>query len=44
VAAGQIAADTLVWTNGMAEWQPAGQVPALANLFKAAPPPLPPGR
>jgi membrane protease subunit (stomatin/prohibitin family) len=41
VAAGQVSADTLVWSAGMAAWTPAGQVPALAGLF-AAPPPLPP--
>jgi membrane protease subunit (stomatin/prohibitin family) len=42
IAAGQITAATLVWTNGLASWQPAGQVPELATLFRpAAPPPLP---
>lgn len=41
VAAGQIDGQTVVWTNGMAAWTPASQVPALAALF-AAPPPLPP--
>lgn len=41
LAAGQITADTLVWSNGMTGWTPAGQVPALAQLF-SAPPPLPP--
>lgn len=40
VANGQVTAQTLVWTNGMANWTPAGEVPALASLF-AAPPPLP---
>jgi membrane protease subunit (stomatin/prohibitin family) len=40
VAAGQVTAQTLVWTNGMAAWTPAGQVPALASLF-SAPPPIP---
>lgn len=40
VAAGQVTAQTLVWTNGMAAWAPAGQVPALAALF-TAPPPMP---
>ncbi|MGD7705351.1 SPFH domain-containing protein [Microlunatus sp. Y2014] len=37
---GQLTADTLVWTNGMASWTRAADVPALAPLF-AAPPPLP---
>ena len=40
VAAGQVSATTLVWTNGMAGWEPAGSVPALAGLF-ATPPPVP---
>ena len=37
---GQITGASLVWSNGMAAWTPASQVPALAALF-AAPPPLP---
>ncbi len=41
IAQGQIMATTLVWSAGMAGWQPAGQVPALAGLFQQ-PPPLPP--
>ncbi|MEQ1862768.1 MAG: TIGR00266 family protein [Chthoniobacteraceae bacterium] len=43
VLAGTLKPDTLVWTDGMAEWKPAGQV--LAQLFTksaGAPPPLPP--
>jgi membrane protease subunit (stomatin/prohibitin family) len=32
---------SLVWTAGMAGWQPAGEVPALAGLFAAVPPPVP---
>ncbi len=39
---GQLAADTLVWKNGMAGWTPAGQVPELAGFFGATPPPPPP--
>ena len=39
--AGNIRRDTLVWSTGMAAWMPAGQVPALAAFFAAAPPPLP---
>ena len=39
VANGQVNAQTLVWTNGMAEWAQAGTVPALAPLFAAPPPP-----
>ena len=42
VAAGQVRPDTLVWTAGMAAWTAANQVPQLAALFQATPPPLPP--
>ena len=41
VSAGTLTAQTVVWTQGMAGWTPAGQVPALAPLF-STPPPLPP--
>jgi hypothetical protein len=40
--AGRLTQQTLVWTQGMAQWVPAGQVPALAGLFTNVPPPLPP--
>ena len=33
IAKGQIARDTLVWTTGMGEWAPAGQVPQIASAF-----------
>jgi len=42
VQAGEITKDTLVWTQGMTNWTPAGQVAALQDLFGAVPPPLPP--
>jgi membrane protease subunit (stomatin/prohibitin family) len=43
VADGSLTAATLVWQNGMAEWQPASNVPGVAALLSAAtPPPLPP--
>jgi len=42
VASGRITAQTLVWTQGMAQWTPAGQVPALAGVVASVPPPLPP--
>ncbi len=42
VQAGQLTKDTLVWRQGMAAWTAAGQVPELAGLFGAVPPPLPP--
>jgi membrane protease subunit (stomatin/prohibitin family) len=43
IAKGQITRDTLVWTPGMGEWAPAGQVPQLASALNAppAPPPVP---
>jgi membrane protease subunit (stomatin/prohibitin family) len=39
---GEILQDTLVWSQGMINWAPAGQVAALSHLFAATPPPLPP--
>jgi membrane protease subunit (stomatin/prohibitin family) len=41
VTRGEVTAATLVWTAGMASWQPAGEVSQLAGLFKATPPPPP---
>ncbi|WP_327038298.1 SPFH domain-containing protein [Micromonospora maris] len=40
--AGGFGPDTLVWRAGMAQWQPAGQVPELASVLASVPPPLPP--
>ena len=37
--AGRLQRETLVWSAGMPDWQPAGDVKALAELF--APPPVP---
>ena len=42
VQAGRISADTLVWTEGMAEWKAAKDVTAVAKLLGTVPPPLPP--
>lgn len=39
---GQLTGTTLVWSQGMAGWTPAAQVPALAAYFAAPPPPPPP--
>jgi membrane protease subunit (stomatin/prohibitin family) len=39
---GQLTRDTLVWSQGMANWQAAGEVAELTSLFGAVPPPLPP--
>ena len=40
--AGSLTAATLIWRAGMAAWTPAGQVPEVAALLGAVPPPLPP--
>jgi membrane protease subunit (stomatin/prohibitin family) len=42
VSAGQLTPETLVWSAGIGNWTPAGQVPQLAPLFGQAPPPPPP--
>ena len=39
---GRLTPQSLVWTQGMAQWTPAGQVPALASIFANTPPPIPP--
>ncbi|KGM32118.1 DUF4339 domain-containing protein, partial [Inquilinus limosus] len=39
---GRLTRDSLVWTQGMANWSKAGEVSALATLFTDQPPPLPP--
>jgi len=41
-SAGRLTQQTLVWSSGMAQWTPAGQVPALSAIFASVPPPLPP--
>jgi hypothetical protein len=41
-AAGRLTRETLVWTQGMAQWTKAGQVPVLAGIFANVPPPIPP--
>jgi hypothetical protein len=42
ISAGKLTAATLVWTQGMAKWTPAGEVPALSGMLASVPPPLPP--
>ena len=42
IASREINSGTLVWANGQPNWLPAGQIPMLAGLFPAVPPPLPP--
>lgn len=39
--AGQLAADSLVWKNGMAQWEKAGTVDELKTLFANTMPPIP---
>ena len=41
IRGGRVKKDTLVWTDGMAEWTAAGEVDAVAKLFGTVPPPLP---
>jgi membrane protease subunit (stomatin/prohibitin family) len=41
VTNGKITRETLVWTQGMANWTAAAEVTDVAGLFPAAPPPLP---
>lgn len=38
---GQLTQQTLVWTQGMTNWTPAGQVTELAPLFQCTAPPIP---
>ena len=38
---GQLQGETLVWTHGMSDWQPAQRIAALAGLVGDGPPPLP---
>ncbi len=42
VRGGELTRESLVWRQGMGQWTPAGQVPEMASLFAASPPPLPP--
>lgn len=41
IASGEVTRATLVWKQGMAGWTAASDVPDVAALFGAAPPPLP---
>jgi TM2 domain-containing membrane protein YozV len=43
LAARGVLPGTLVWTEGMAEWLPARDVPEVAALFPGLPPSVPPG-
>lgn len=37
----QIKKDTLVWTEGLLDWEEAGKIPDLNDLFASMPPPIP---
>ncbi|MCH2203279.1 MAG: SPFH domain-containing protein [Fuerstiella sp.] len=41
VSSGEVNAETLVWSDGMTGWQPAGNVPQLSTSFQVSPPPPP---
>jgi hypothetical protein len=41
VQSGQMTRDSLVWKQGMASWDAAGQITEISALFGAVPPPLP---
>jgi len=41
VKTGMIGGETLVWSEGMANWAPAKSAPVLADYFRVAPPPPP---
>ncbi|MEM9326058.1 MAG: SPFH domain-containing protein [Bacteroidota bacterium] len=40
-ARNELSRDTLVWSQGMPTWLPAGELMALSNLFQNTPPPIP---
>jgi hypothetical protein len=42
IGTGRVRAETLVWTQGLAGWMAAGQLPALAPRFSGGTPPPPP--
>ena len=42
VTAGQLTRESLVWMEGMVNWAAASSVTAIASVFGAVPPPLPP--
>ena len=42
IATGQLTSDSLVWKNGMAQWEKAGAVEELKSLFTNTVPPVPP--
>lgn len=43
VGAGTLTKESLVWKSGMANWERAGEIEELGNLFNQTPPPIPGG-
>lgn len=41
ISSGGLTRETLVWTQGMENWAPAGGIDALVSLFESTPPPIP---
>lgn len=41
IARGEVGRDTLVWTQGMAQWAAASAVSDISGFFGSVPPPLP---
>ena len=42
ISLGTLTRDTLVWKQGMVNWEPAGNVPEFKSLLGTMPPPVPP--
>ena len=42
ISAGTLTSSTLVWKQGMVNWEPAGNIAEFKTLFGATPPPVPP--
>ncbi|WP_444995653.1 SPFH domain-containing protein [Aliikangiella sp. IMCC44359] len=43
IADGSVTRDSLIWCEGMSEWEKSGEIEAVKSLFTSVPPPLPPG-
>jgi GYF domain 2 len=44
LVSGALTSSSLVWTQGMREWQPVAQIDQLASLLTSLPPEIPPGQ
>jgi membrane protease subunit (stomatin/prohibitin family) len=42
ISSNQLTRQSMVWKNGMGNWETADKLPEVASLFSAMPPPLPP--